>query len=151
MSFQVVITTHSPFIISDLPKENVIVLEKCQETGDCIIKSDGFDDIEQTFASNIHTLFSKSFFMETTVGEFAKNEINKIINLLNESRILTEDEKKKARNIIDIIGEPLIKSKLEEMYYTKEPFEKRKQVIRDQIRMLIDEYMELSANDTNKT
>ena len=31
----IVITTHSPFLLSDIPKENVIFLEKDEETGNC--------------------------------------------------------------------------------------------------------------------
>ncbi len=36
--YQIIITSHSPFVISDLPKENVIALDKHLTTGKCVIK-----------------------------------------------------------------------------------------------------------------
>jgi predicted ATP-dependent endonuclease of OLD family len=65
-----VITTHSPFLISDLPRENIIFLEDGKE-------ANGLNGKKQTFGANIHTLLSDSFFMEDgLMGEFAKSKIN---------------------------------------------------------------------------
>jgi predicted ATP-binding protein involved in virulence len=64
-----IITSHSPFILSDLPKENVIFLEKGKQVYP-------FDDGKQTFGANIHTLLSHGFFMKDgLMGEFAKDKI----------------------------------------------------------------------------
>ena len=68
-----VITSHSPFIISDLPKENIIFLEKGKQVYP-------FEDGKQTFGANIHTLLSHGFFMKDgLMGEFAKDKIQSII------------------------------------------------------------------------
>ena len=65
------ITTHSPFILSDVPKENVIFLKDGKPDN---------PDIKQTFGANIHTLFSHGFFMKDgLMGEFAKDKIQSII------------------------------------------------------------------------
>ncbi len=73
LQFHIIITSHSPFIISDLPKENVIFLKDGEQ--DKGVKH------KQTFGANIHTLLSDSFFMDDgLMGEFAKAKINEIID-----------------------------------------------------------------------
>ncbi|MFY9078358.1 AAA family ATPase [Aliarcobacter cryaerophilus] len=108
--FILTIVSHSPFILSDLPKENVIFLENGKQ------KENVFKENEQTFGANIHTLLSHGFFMDEggLIGEFAKNKINELIKYLNnvESEIKTIQE---AQNIINIIGEPVLKSTLQNM------------------------------------
>ena len=110
--FHLIVTTHSPFILSDLPKENVIFLEKGKQVYP-------FEDNQQTFGANIHTLLSHGFFMKDgLMGEFAKDKINDVINFLNgnKSLITTNDE---AQNLINIIGEPVIKKQLQKMLDSK--------------------------------
>ncbi|MCT7488193.1 ATP-binding protein [Aliarcobacter cryaerophilus] len=89
--FIVNISTHSPFILSDIPKENIIFLEKGKQVYP-------FEDGKQTFGANIHTLLSHGFFMKDGfMGEFAKNEINSIILYHKEieKKELTKEENKK--------------------------------------------------------
>ena len=96
--------THSPFILSDIPKQNVLFL------GD---KKDF-----KTFGANITTLLSNSFFMENLIGEFAKNKINEVI------RWITQD-KEDILKTIRLIDEPILRNKLVEMYYEKYPDKER--------------------------
>ena len=112
--FHIIITSHSPFILSDLPKENVIFLEKGKQVYP-------FENNQQTFGANIHTLLSHGFFMKDgLMGEFAKTKINKIIENLNDKEYnpLKED-KKKLLSTINVIGEDFLKMKLLDMYYRK--------------------------------
>ncbi|MCT7568340.1 AAA family ATPase [Aliarcobacter butzleri] len=86
------ITTHSPFILSDIPKENIIFLEKGKQV-EALNK-------KQTFGANIHTLLSDSFFIKSgLMGEFAKEKIQSIINYHEEllKKELTKNENKKQR------------------------------------------------------
>ena len=113
----IIFTTHSPFIISDLPKENIIFLDK-DENGKCKVV-DGLNEKKETFGANIHTLLSDSFFMEDGfIGKFAESEIKKVINYLNgkKSKIKTDKE---AQKIINIIGEPIIKKELQKRLDSK--------------------------------
>ena len=106
-----VLTSHSPFILSDLVKENVIFLKDGKQ-----VKG---TDKKQTFGANIHTLLSDSFFMEDgLMGEFAKGKIDKAIKLLNKDK-LDEDELKYCEQIISIIGEPIVKNQLQRMLDSK--------------------------------
>ncbi|MFW3426233.1 AAA family ATPase [Aliarcobacter butzleri] len=111
MEFNIIIVSHSPFILSDLPKENVIFLEKDEKTGNCKNVSNRIDI--NPFGANIHTLLSHGFFMKDgLMGEFAKEKIDLAIKYLNQ-KILTEDELNYCENIISIIGEPIIKRELQ--------------------------------------
>ena len=91
--YHLIFATHSPFIISDLPKENIIFLEKGKQVYP-------FEDGKQTFGANIHTLLSHGFFMKDgLMGEFAKDKIKSIINYHEEIKELTKEEKKSQRDI----------------------------------------------------
>ena len=105
----IILATHSPFILSDLSKENVIYLKDGKQE---------FLNID-TFGANIHTLLSHGFFMKNgLMGEFAKDKIDTAIKYLNQIK-LTEDEIKYCENIISIIGEPIIKRELQKMLDSK--------------------------------
>lgn len=109
--------THSPFLLSDIPKQNIIFLNK-DENSNCIVV-DGLKDKKETFGANIHTLLSDSFFMENgLMGEFAKNEINKAIEYLSKKQ-LSQDEINYCENIISIIGEPILRQQLQKMLDSK--------------------------------
>ncbi len=100
------ISSHSPFILSDLPKGNAIFLKDGKQ--DQPFKKD-----EQTFGANIHTLLSHGFFMDGgLMGEFAKSKITEVIEILKKSQ-LSEDEIKTCKHIISIIGEPILQKTLE--------------------------------------
>jgi len=113
----IILTSHSPFLLSDIPKQNIIFLDK-DEKGNCKVV-DGLKEKKQTFGANIHTLLSDSFFMEDgLMGEFAKSKIDRAINLLNQE-YLTQDELKYCEQIISIIGEPIVKNQLQRMLDSK--------------------------------
>ena len=74
--FNIIVVTHSPFILSDIPQDNVLFLR------------DGKNDNEvcdfKTFGANIHDLLRTSFFLENgLVGEFANNKIEELLTLLH--------------------------------------------------------------------
>ena len=75
-SIQFIIVTHSPFVLSDVPRSNVLFLDKNGESR----------SIERmhTFGANIHTMLEHSFFLENgTIGAFAKKIIGEIEACLN--------------------------------------------------------------------
>ncbi len=109
--FHFIITTHSPFILSDIPKENIIFLEDGKNVSDEVVVD--------TFGANIHTLLSHGFFMrDGLMGEFAKEKINEVIRFLNDDDS-SKIDKKEAKKIIEMIGEPLIKNQLQKMWDSK--------------------------------
>jgi len=111
INFTILLASHSPFILSDLPSRNVIFLDKNQE-GNCNVVN-GLENKKQTFGANIHTLLSDGFFMdEGLMGEFAKRKIQNVYKFLKkqESEISSKEE---AQEIINIIGEPIIEKQLQ--------------------------------------
>lgn len=113
---QFVMSTHSPFILSDFPSSNVVFL--CYEDGKCKI----IDKDIKTFGANIHELLMDGFFMESTLGEYAKKKIESVIEYLIQKKTNQEIENRKfshieIQNIIDIIGEPVISNKLQHLFF----------------------------------
>ncbi|NNU78150.1 AAA family ATPase [Clostridium estertheticum] len=113
-NFQIILSTHSPFILSDIMKESIIYLQK-DKNGKIIAQNYDLN----TFGLNIHTLFKDSFFMDSTIGEFAKNKLNEVIEFLINDEYVGNMNKEKAKYIIDNIGENLIRNKLLKMYDDK--------------------------------
>ncbi len=127
----IIISSHSPFILSDIPKENVIFLDKFDEetkekypklnikdleNGNCINVSD-YIEIGQTFGANIHTLLSHGFFMRNGhMGEFAKEKINQVYNFISQKDTSFIKTKEEAQNIINLIGEHILKKELQFLY-----------------------------------
>jgi predicted ATP-dependent endonuclease of OLD family len=107
--FQVIISTHSPFILSDIQSNNIIYLEKDNTGFGTPMKRN-----INTFGANIHTLLKDGFFMSSTMGEFATRMIKDIISIINDSNIKDVTEKQKNEWIyrINSIGEPLIRNKI---------------------------------------
>ena len=104
-NIQLPLTSHSPFLISDLPKENVILLHK-----DC--KPDRQLNQSSSFGANIHQLYNKQFFLTNgAIGEFARI---KILNILSELKNVDKESIGKYEKLISMIGEPLLRIRLEE-------------------------------------
>ena len=116
-NLHIIVASHSPFILSDIPKENVIFLNKFdkEETKNKYPKLDAKDlkdgncinvskHIElKTFGANIHTLLSNGFFMsDGLMGEFAKSKINEIKKFY--------EIVKKFNHIQSIIGEQFLQT-----------------------------------------
>jgi hypothetical protein len=70
VNIQFIIATHSPYMISDVPKENVFSLEVKEKMVE--IKR-----AEKSFAANIIDILSDTFFLDYSIGEFARKKILK--------------------------------------------------------------------------
>ena len=103
-SFNIILTTHSPFILSDIPACNILALKDG-------IPDNSFKN-ERTFAANIYDILGNNFFMEKFIGEFASNEIDRIINRLTNEKVITEKGKSIIKSKIELIGDDIIRIKL---------------------------------------
>lgn len=109
---QVVFTTNSPFVISDLLKEDVQYLS---------IKK----DFGYTLGQNIHTLLKSNFFLEYTIGEYSRELIEAIMMWLGGRKTdlqifydIRQDEDDlygMVEFLIQQIGEPIYREKLGRM------------------------------------
>lgn len=114
-TFQIIIASHSPIIISDFPKDNIIFLNKNENDGTCkVVDSIGRDN---TFGANIHTLYRNSFFIDgLPIGEFAKQRINKLFYELENAQVIRPS----ILNEIQMIGEPIVRDQLMKLYKQRE-------------------------------
>lgn len=125
--FQVILTSHSPFIISDLPSDNIIPLGEVKR------------NLPQTFGANIHTLLAHPFFMrDGTIGEFAKNKIKNLIQVIDTLENSPDKDIKNLKSLINLIGEPILKNQL-----LLKLREKENSLLRQELAIY-------RANDTNK-
>lgn len=56
--------------------------------------------------------------MQSLLGNFSTKKINKVIEQIQKNN-LDEQEKNNIQKLINIIGEPVIKRKIQEIYYEK--------------------------------
>lgn len=154
-----IFVTHSPFILSDIPKQNVLFL------------GEGEMENKNTFAGNISMMLSSSFFMkESLIGEFSKRKINQLLEKLNQQKeenrkeeygknkdnkeyeeykdykakmLMDEEEKQDAFKFIDLIDEPILKYKLKEMFREAYPDfwqNREKQMKENELKDLAEKY-----------
>ncbi|GGA65236.1 AAA family ATPase [Ornithinibacillus halotolerans] len=115
---QIILTTHSPFVLSDFPNTNVVFLKRDNNSS---YLPDSIEGSPKTFASNIIELFSNSFFInDGLIGSFAKEKVNNFIqSLLQLSPEDVYNNQDELKKFIDLIGEPLIRNKILQIYHGK--------------------------------
>ena len=115
---QIVYTTHSPVSLSDIPNYNVNYFRK-EGNGRLVVLDEKLRP-QNSFGANIHVLIRDSFFLQNgLVGDFVAKKINQVIRLLNNEANLNNEEISVIQSILDIIDEPLLKVKMEEMFNEK--------------------------------
>lgn len=100
---QLVVATHSPIILSDIPRDNIIYLKEPFKV---------YPSEQLTFGANISTLFYDSFFMEKgSIGAIARKKIQWAINNI-ENTNLNFDDRKRLVYIINNIGDKFLRENL---------------------------------------
>ena len=108
-SINVLYVTHSPYILSDIPKTNVLFLKNGEAD---------YSMQENTFGANINGLLKNGFFLPSLpMGEFAHQKINYLFALLH-SGDFKASELEKIRQDIQLVGEPVIRQQLMMLYNT---------------------------------
>lgn len=95
-SIQILIVTHSPFILTDILTQNTLYLKK------------GIPQkvTQQTFGGNYYDLLKSSFFFESSaIGDVAANTLNDWIKRSNMGELI-------AAEILPLVGDDLIRSYL---------------------------------------
>ncbi len=135
----IIFLTHSPFILSDIPKQNVLFLDGGESRN---LKQ------KNTFAANISTLLSDSFFIDNgLIGDFAIKKINEVIDFLNGKN--NEMKFEDCKDIIQLIDEPILQKKLIEMYSEKFPSEERLSYLKKELERLQEEIKKEEKRNPN--
>lgn len=117
---QIIFTTHDPLTLSDIPHQNILFLGKGENYTKVLTNK------RKTFGANISNLLADSFFLEDgLVGDFAKKKIEEVIHVLNkmienknnnQHIDISDEEQLRIRNLIRMVDEHIIQSKLIKMY-----------------------------------
>lgn len=146
-NIQIIITTHDPLTLSDIPNNNIVYLYKTNNG-----KTELLDQISKkrptkTFGANISDLLADSFFVnDGLIGDFAKEKIEKTIEWINNnvdpksrSRDSFSIELRYHKKVISIIDEPVVKIKLSEMISELEDSNDfQRQILNDEIKFLTE-------------
>ena len=108
-SFNILIATHSPFILSDIPQSNILYLEDGK-----MVMPEG---IKNPFAANICDILYQSFFLKQGfVGEYARKKIKHIIERLLPGGYFLDDSEAEYHLLMELIGDPFLKMQLQQLY-----------------------------------
>ena len=115
INYQIILTTHSPIMLSDIPSEHIICMARDKND----LKKINVYKADFGFASNIYDIMKSSFFMEEYFGEFASRFVDDLTRKCGEleknidvSEGKPKDYNDKRRELIagiELIGEPHLK------------------------------------------
>lgn len=106
-SINICIITHSPFLLSDILKRNILFLKEGKVANK--------DVAGETFGANVYDILKNGFFLEqNALGCFVDKKIKAVLDFINERENknhepMTESE---AKEISEFIGDPFIKGYL---------------------------------------
>ena len=106
-----VISTHSPFILSDITNDNIIYLERQADGATKQVEKE-----KSVFAGNIGELFTENFFMNETIGEFASQKIRDIIKIIKSEEEVSADKFAECERLIELVGDDLLRKLLWDMW-----------------------------------
>ncbi|HUM51647.1 MAG TPA: AAA family ATPase [Chitinophagales bacterium] len=110
-NIQLLLTSHSPFLLSDLPKQNITILDK-SITGSSL---DGIELKINTFGGNLYDLYSEPFFLgQKRTSDFAYNKIKSLITSV-ESKQISRKDKREFMNLANIIGDEVIQFRIKKI------------------------------------
>ncbi len=151
---QIIFTTHSPILLSDIDHSSVIKMYK--NTNENMKSSiEVKHSEEKTFAQNIHTLFTDSFVLDIknlgeTLGDFSYSKIKYCVDLLNnainEKSTILDSDLKLIEYVVDKIGEPVVYEMLSRklIEYKKYTYKKP---ISQKVDNALTTYKDLSSNE----
>ena len=103
-------STHSPFIITDLPQNNIVLLDFDKNQTQVLNNHK-----VSPFGANLYDLLSNGFFIKNSIGSFSEKLIENavrykrgvpVLNLSDKGKVLNE----KMEYVIKSIGDPIIGS-----------------------------------------
>lgn len=129
-SINIILVTHSPFILSDIPHPNILYLDAQQETNKGFLAYPQNKDT-CTLGANIYELLSDSFYMNNGfMGEYANSKIKSVIAYLegvielqtnpkniDSSEPISKWTKEQAKSFINLIGEPMLRYSLLDLFH----------------------------------
>ena len=112
-SINIMIITHSPFILSDLPDTNILFLRKGEDKKE--------DVPQKTLGANIYDLLKSGFFLDYAIGDVVQKKLQDIMRVYydmkgEEQRQAFEDSKSEFKFTIEHLGEEYLYRNFKHMY-----------------------------------
>lgn len=110
-SFYILLATHSPFMLSDIPQQNILYLEDGQDVSSKIEVN--------PFCANVNDILYQSFFLRDGFsGAFATNKVKSLIEYLKSPLQSTIEWNIQTANIFinKVIGDQILRDALRAMY-----------------------------------
>src|ERR1035437_8643004 len=130
---QLILSSNSPFLISDLPNYNVVFLQSKEN------KTIVYKEQPTSFAANIHELLANSFFLDTPIGKLAENKIDEILKWLNQKEDLSPERVEYIHKVIRLVDDSVVQNKLLQLLALKIENVNWEQYILEQQREIIDQ------------
>lgn len=164
--YQIIISTHSPLLLSDVRREDIICMNTDGKNGSVRIEKSPYG-----FMSNINDILLDTFFLEAPYGAWAENYVNKLLEKISQleqeikgntntipKKKTTEEFMKRIECLekeVNKIGEELIRSsllkKLHRYYYQIQSQKMQKnqeeETRREEIRYLKERLARLEQDD----
>lgn len=129
---QIIIATHSPIMLSDIPRQNTLLLKKDDAGKIIAVKC---EECKETFAANIFSLYQNSFFIDDTgIGAFAKNMLEDIVKAIHKNdqkKTKVNDTKlmecgdKELMKYIETVGDVYLRAKLKQEFFMYHDMDKK--------------------------
>jgi len=104
LNVNIIIATHSPFILSDIPTGNILKL------------NDGVPVYEespkQVFGANVYDILHNGFFLRQYIGAVATSRISNLSQMVLEAKEKSAKERDAIKRELSIIGDDLIRNML---------------------------------------
>lgn len=123
VSVHVILATHSPMLLSDVPESNVIFMPSKEDSCAGLHAMKECEGLRGTFGANIFDLYRDSFFLrQGTVGAFATEKIKLLLRSVSaigakkaglevvqnaaDQKLMSEDQ---VKAMIPLVGDPALK------------------------------------------
>lgn len=107
LKFHLIITTHSPFMITDYFNQNIVKIHRDDGNSSCYI----VPAEENCFlAGNIYDILEKAFFLKGSMGYFVESKLRSLVKKANGRRNTKIKLSSSDRFLFDNIGDPVMKS-----------------------------------------
>lgn len=104
MSLHLIMTTHSPFMLTDFSSENILTMERKRD-GKYWGKTLPGMLTSKMLAGSIYDILGSGFFLESSIGCLVEGKISEIADKIRKHDCSVEDD-----NFIEKIGDPVMKS-----------------------------------------
>lgn len=116
----ILLVTHSPFVLSDLPKSNVLALSKTNE-----------EVVGETFCANIQEMLGQNFFMEYSMGKIAQEQVEEIFRTYNslaenEPIEISDEDWQRYSYVASIVGDDYLHTSLSRVMRVLEEYRNRR-------------------------